>query len=599
MAKAKYFGKDQESRSRQLANLNRRGRTQDVGKVKTSFLKDPKNQDIRFFIQNHYILENGKPLKLEKWQTEILDALYPLKGKSNFDMACLGLPKKMGKTEFLGAICLWELLFSPSLAAEVYNCSGDLDQAKLLFKRSARAVKRSKEMSKVCKVLATSITCPARNASYECISADIDSSEGKNPSLCVMDEFSTSSYELWTALQTGRAAREGRGESTLAILIGTAGYDLTSEFYRLYQKGLRGEDEGMYFFWSHEQVSSFSSPSWLARMKRRLQPAIWMRYYENRWVAGAGSFVDEADIARCLDSSLSPTGVGKSGISYIVACDLGLTKARTCRIIVHKENHLIIIDSIRVWEGTKLAPVMIEDIEADLIRCNNYYNYPQIICDPWQMQSSIQRLKKEGIRIKEFTFSAPNLAKLSNNLYQLLHSGTIKFWADKGLVDELLSVRSVQKSYGVRIDALSSGFSDRVITLGMCALACVELPDYSQGMRIVLGTERKHAGLLGYNSPALPGENLQKVVTLDSEYYKDVDADRDKEAKRRRRRDEILGLRYEDKRRAIPDDEGAIGVPPSESNKAMPESGQAIAGSKEELERLQKIVDKFEKQRRW
>jgi len=502
MAKAKYFGKDQESRSRQLANLNRRGRTQDVGKVKTSFLNDPKNQDIRFFIQNHYILENGKPLELEEYEKQILDALYPLSGKRRYDLACIGLCKKQGKTTFLGAICLWELLFSPSLAPEIYNCSGDKDQAKLLFKKSAKAVKRSKEMSKVCRVLADTITCPARDASYECLSADVDSSEGKNPSLVVMDEFGTSSFELFTSLQTGRAAREGRGESTLAILIGTAGYDLTSEFYKLYQKGLRKEDPFMYFFWSHEQLASFSSPGFLAKMKARLQPQVYQRYYQNRWIQGVGSFINQGDVDRCLDTSLSPTGIGKTGISYIVACDLGLTKDRSCTAIVHKQDQLIILDSIKTWEGSQKDPVLISDIEEDLRKSNKYYNRPLILVDPWQMKGTVQKLKAEGLRIEEFTFSTSNLAKLSNNLYHLLHNGLIKFWNDQALIDELLSVRSVAKSYGVRIDHTSSGFSDRVITLGICALKAVETLSYSgQGFRIILGDKQEHHHLTNYESP--------------------------------------------------------------------------------------------------
>ncbi|MBA7474857.1 hypothetical protein ES707_10219 [subsurface metagenome] len=501
MAKGKYFGKDQESRTRQLANLNRQGRSQSVSKRKTPFLEDRRNLDIRYFIQNHYILENGKPLKLEEYEKEILDALYPLNGKRRFDLSCIGLCKKQGKTTFLGGIILWELLFGSTLAPEIFNVAGDKDQAKLLFKKSVKGIRRSKEMSKVCKVLADTITCPAREATFQCLSADVDSSEGKNPSLVVMDEFGTSSFELFTALQTGRAAREGRGEQTLAILIGTAGYDLTSEFYKLYQKGLRKEDPFMYFFWSHKQLASFSSPGFLARMKRRLQPQVYMRYYENRWIQGIGSFVSPEDVQRCLDTSLSPTGIGKSGVSYILACDLGLTKDRSCSIIVHRQNQLIVLDSIKIWEGSPKDPVLISDIESDLRKSNKYFNRPLILVDPWQMKGTVQKLKSEGLRIEEFTFSTSNLAKLSNNLYHLIHNGLIKFWKDQALIDELLSVRSVAKSYGVRIDHISGGYSDRVITLGMSALKAVELPGYSEGMRVILGAKEGHRSLLDYKSP--------------------------------------------------------------------------------------------------
>lgn len=86
MAKAKYFGKDQESRTRQLANLNRRGRSQ-PRRPKTKFLDDERNLDVRYFLQHHFYLENKKPMVLEPFQIQILDALYPKIGNSRFDQA--------------------------------------------------------------------------------------------------------------------------------------------------------------------------------------------------------------------------------------------------------------------------------------------------------------------------------------------------------------------------------------------------------------------------------------------------------------------------------------------------------------------------------
>ncbi|MBA7603817.1 hypothetical protein ES703_10935 [subsurface metagenome] len=482
MAKSKYYGKTEESEARRRANITPgRGDNGKSIRKKTDFLDDERNLDIRYFLEHHYILENGKPLKLEQYEREILDSLYPLNGRRRFDLACIGLCKKQGKTTFLGGICLWELLFSPSLAPEIYNCSGDKDQAWLLFKKSAKAVKRSKEMSKVCKVLSDVITCPVRDATYECISADVDSAEGKDPSLVVMDEFGTSSFELFTALQTGRAAREGRGESTLAILIGTAGWDLTSEFYKLYEKGLRKEDPFMYFFWSHEQLASFSSPGFLAKMRRRLQPQVYQRYYENKWTQGSGSFVTREDVKRCLDSSLSPQGKGKPGFRYILACDLGLTKDRSVTTIVHKDKDRIILDSIRVWQGSPSDPVLIGDIEEDARASHKNFSLARIMVDPWQLKNTVEKFKKEGYKIEEFTFSGNNIAKLSSNLYYLIHNGLLRFWNDPDLVGELLSVQATEKSYGTRIDHRSGQFNDRVISLGMAALGATQIKQSRAG----------------------------------------------------------------------------------------------------------------------
>ena len=142
---------------------------------------------------------------------------------------------------------------------------------------------------------------------------------------------------------------------------------------------------------------------------------------------------------------------------------------------------------MRVWQGSRADPVLISDIENDIERSCDNFNVDKIVVDPWQMKGSIQKFEKKRYPVQEFTFSSNSLAKLSSNLYYLIHNGLLRIWDDPDLVGEFLSVQAVQRNYGVRIDHRTGQFSDRVISLGMAALECVQLKPKRKGRVYIIG----------------------------------------------------------------------------------------------------------------
>jgi hypothetical protein len=132
-----------------------------------------------------------------------------------------------------------------------------------------------------------------------------------------------------------------------------------------------------------------------------------------------------------------------------------------------------VLDSLRVWQGSTDSPVVISEVEADLERVNELYHRPAIFCDPWQLKSSVQRLRKR-MDINEFAFSGPSVMRLSESLYSLISSGTLRLYPDAELERELLQLQVKQTSIGWRVDHQRGGFSDRAIALGVAALHAVE-----------------------------------------------------------------------------------------------------------------------------
>lgn len=117
--------------------------------------------------------------------------------------------------------------------------------------------------------------------------------------------------------------------------------------------------------------------------------------------------------------------------------------------------------------------MVISNVEADLDYCADAFGYPVVVCDPWQMQSTIQRLGGR-MRIKEFTFTLENLRRLSEVLYTLIAGTKLRLYHDAELEREILALDAKQTSYGWRIDHKVGGYSDRAMALGMACVAALE-----------------------------------------------------------------------------------------------------------------------------
>ncbi len=205
----------------------------------------------------------------------------------------------------------------------------------------------------------------------------------------------------------------------------------------------------------------------------RLPGPVRRRYFGNEWTLSAGDFITEAMLRACVDEDWEPQWCGRE--AYTIGLDLGLTHDRTVRAVCHYDDdtQAVVLDALRVWEGTRDNPVSIAAVEADLIRCNELFDRPSIICDPWQLKGSLERMRGQ-LDIREYAFSGPSVMKLSETLYSLISAGNLRLFPDKELEMELLRLQVKQTAVGWRIDHQAGGFSDRAIALGLAALGAVE-----------------------------------------------------------------------------------------------------------------------------
>jgi|GEM_PF-973051 len=428
--------------------------------------------DICAFLETHYILDSGKPIVLEPVQKKILNDIFLTKdaeGLRIYNDALIGMIKKSGKSSLASGVALFMLFCDPIFDEPnaVYSIAFSQEQASIIWNKTKRAIERNPVLLASVKIYRDKILVPSTGNIYQVLSAESFSAHGLDPTCVIGDEiWNQKNRDLLDALQFSPKRKQ-----PLRFIVTYAGTSTTSILYELYEKGLNGKNPRMYFHWAHVPEVSWITPEFIEERRRELPPGVFQRFWENRWTGGENSFFTREDVMQCRDEFLKPKNRGEAGNQYFYGCDLGLVKDKSCSVILHadKETGLVIVDSIKTWQGTKINPVKIADIEEDILLSAQNFPRLKIVVDPWNLKGSIERLKRY-CKIEEYTFTGSNVDKLSRNLYFYVHNGLLRFYKHEELEKELLNLNLLQKSYGYRFDHPSSQFSDHAMALSMALL---------------------------------------------------------------------------------------------------------------------------------
>jgi phage terminase large subunit-like protein len=221
-------------------------------------------------------------------------------------------------------------------------------------------------------------------------------------------------------------------------------------------------------------------PERLNGEKRRLPDSSYRRLFLNEWAASEDRLADEDDLAACvtLDRPLKP----KPGVRYVVGLDVGLKHDATCAVVAHAERVLgaehprVVVDRIGYWKGSRLRPVQLATVEEWVEEVARRYG-ARVRFDPYQAVHLAQRLKRRGIPVEEFTFSASSVGKLATTLLQLVREHALALPDDSALLDELRNVRLRESSPGVyRLDHDRNRHDDRAVALALAASWLMERP---------------------------------------------------------------------------------------------------------------------------
>ena len=229
-------------------------------------------------------------------------------------------------------------------------------------------------------------------------------------------------------------------------------------------------------FWSHAPIAPWQTEAWLAEMRRSLRPNAYLRMIENRFVTTESTFIDMAWWDACVDPQATPI-ITERMLPVWIGVDASVKRDSTAIVAVtwDEKAKKVRLIAHRLFQPSSDEPLDFElAIERTLLDLSQRFEVRKVWFDPYQMQTSAQRLQRKGIEIEDFPQSVPNLTEASQNLYDLIKGRNLAVYPDADIRLAISRAVAVESARGWRIAKDKQSHKiDVVVALAMAALAAV------------------------------------------------------------------------------------------------------------------------------
>jgi phage terminase large subunit-like protein len=414
-------------------------------------------------------------------------------------------PRGGSKTSDLAGMTAAALVEQVPAGGRCYAIASDRDQARLLVDSLAGFVSRTPGLPGAIAVDRYSAVTPAA-ARLEVIPADAASSYGLRGSLFVVDELTqwpSVNREVWVSILSAVPKVPG----ARLVVLASAG-DPAHWSYQIRERARVSPA------WRLHEVPGpvpWVSESALLEQRELLTDSQYARLHLNRWTASEDRLVTIENLAAAvrLDGPQDP----RRGVTYRIGVDLGLRNDRTAIAICHAEpmagqvrTKRVVLDRMIVFAGTKVDEVKLAEVESVLIEAWKRYGRPRVRLDPWQAIGLAQRLRRQGVSVEEWSYSAQRYGAVAQTLYTLLRDGLLDIYDDAELLDELANVRLKETLPGlVRVEHDPGRHEDRCVALGFAAVPLVEKSFGGGGLHVPDGRVPTVPAIRQPSTPSEPG----------------------------------------------------------------------------------------------
>jgi hypothetical protein len=413
------------------------------------------------------VLEDGSRWgeRAAPWQLDDARAVLDLSGPRRH---YLTRPRGGSKTSDVGGVAVAALLEQLPTGSRSYAFAADRDQAGLLLDAVAGFKARTDGLSSLT-VGATKIANERTSASLEVMASDDASAWGLRPHLVVVDEFAQwpttpGPRRLWRAVWSALPK-----VPTSRLVVMTSSGDPAHPAYDVLQVA-RGSER-----WRVSEVAGpvpWLDPDDLAEQRAMLPEWEYRRLILNEWAESDERLTTVDDLRACvtLDGPREPL----RGRWYCIGLDIGLKNDRTVAAVSSLDEatggRVVALDRMGVWQGTRAAPVQLDEVEAWLLQAWAEYGHPPVVADPYQAAQLAQRLRARGVFVVEHAFTQQSVSRLALRMHGLIADHALALPDDPELLDELANVRLRETSPGVyRLDHDPGRHDDRAIALALSA----------------------------------------------------------------------------------------------------------------------------------
>lgn len=428
----------------------------------------------------------------------------PIESVAGFDPHYAGprgvfteLPRGCDKTGHSARVLLWLLAYSKK-RLRMFAFAADQDQAGLQRDALASELKLNPYLGGRVQVLRKFAWGPG--GTVEFLASDADSAHGKTGHVIIGDEFSHISGEKGQAFFNAIFSAKEKRQDCVVLLTSNAGFKNSWQW-----KVREAIRTSPYWIFYASEPGTHPAP-WMSmdsirETGRMMLESEYQRLFLNIWDGGSGdnTFVTRDEVDRCVDLNLKPHLKAERGVKYYCGCDYGIKKDRTAISVLHREQAgRICIDRLEAWNRPG-GLVRVEEVDTALDQIISLYPGVKLIVDPFQLESTIQRLEAKRIDVERFAprggaanYEAANCLRshvCNANIAWYPNCGpvtlprklddpsfAIEAFRDDTLESELASLVIRPTSSGYRFDHTSNKHDDRAISIAMSLLAAVADP---------------------------------------------------------------------------------------------------------------------------
>jgi phage terminase large subunit-like protein len=383
-------------------------------------------------------------------------------------------PRSGSKTSDLAAVAAAALVDQIPPGGRAYGLAADRDQARLLTDALAGFVTRTPGLRGAVTVDRYAAYTPT-GARLEVISADEAGSYGLRGSLFIVDELTqwpAANRGVWVSVLSAVPKVPG----ARLVCLASAG-DPAHWSYAIRERARVSPA------WRLNEIPGpvpWVSADALVEQRALLTDSQYSRLHLNSWTASEARLVSVEGLAAAV--RLPGPQDYRPGVVYRVGCDLGLRHDRTAIAVCHAEGvedqprvRRVVLDRLLVFAGTPEHEVSLAEVETALLETWRHYGRPKVRIDPWQAVGLSQRLRRQGVNVEEWSYSARRYGSIASVLFALLRDGLLDLYDAPGLIDELATVRLEETLPGmVRVQHDPGRHDDMAVALGMAATALVE-----------------------------------------------------------------------------------------------------------------------------
>lgn len=226
---------------------------------------------LRKFVSLFCRTEDGKPLVLDDWQAQLIDAVlerYPddwhepdLAGRLRYRSVVISMGRQNGKSELAQVFGFYGLMMHEA-GPYVLSLASNADQATIIYNRVKFSIDANAELRRRFKTTGTrGITRLDKPGTYKVKPAKADALQGIPVTLCLFDEVHLCPSDMWTAMVMGTTAKA----DGLVVGITTAGDDTSVLLKDLYKQGEaaaagNGSERFGFFLWEAPQGAPVDDP---------------------------------------------------------------------------------------------------------------------------------------------------------------------------------------------------------------------------------------------------------------------------------------------------------------------------------------------------